>query len=114
MTETWLVSHDPAGWKKGDAPSLLRVWWACWLTGNIAGSLSTRLSLSAHDTTALLWATVAEALSAILMIGAGLSLIRIIQQVTARQTALIAAPPVVPEDVLETPPDDPSKPWGSA
>ncbi|NBW16022.1 MAG: DUF4328 domain-containing protein [Caulobacteraceae bacterium] len=113
MSETWRVSHQPEGWRKTVLPGLLRTWWGFWLVGNILGSLSTRLSFMAHDTTALMLATGLEALSAAAMVVAGLSLRRIILRVSARQTELIAAPPVVlSDDVAETPPVDPSKPWG--
>lgn len=112
MLETWAVSEAPSGWKKIEAPDLMRVWWGFWLAANIFGSISSRMSFSAHDTTALLWATGAEIVSAVLSIGAGLSLLRIITKVSARQTMLIASPPIV-EELAESPSVDPAKPWGA-
>jgi hypothetical protein len=120
MSETWRASHDPAKWKTGVVPGLLRVWWGFWLSGILAGNLSFRAGLRAENTANLAVATALELISAVLTLGAGLALRSIIRRITARQTDLIAArvaqtqSPSAPLEAstAENPPVDPSRPWG--
>ena len=107
MSETWRVSHDPVRWKSKFPPDLLRVWWGCWIVGSLLGTMSSRISFMASDTTGVMTALGLEALSSLVFIGAGLSMRRILQRVTARQTELMIAPPLPEEPV------DPTQPWGA-
>lgn len=89
MNETWRVSENPDRWKFVSTPGLLRWWWGFWLSGLITGNVSSRLLWMADETGLLRAAHALELLSSLCMIGSGLLLIRIVREVTARQTALI-------------------------
>jgi hypothetical protein len=89
MEETWKVSQDPEGWKGLATPGLLRRWWGFWLVGTIAGNLTFRLGLMADNVGGLMLATGVELLSCAAFVVAGLTLRRIVDEVTAAQTRRI-------------------------
>lgn len=86
MEETWKVSHRPEGWKSQRTPGLLRLWWGFWLVGTIAGNFSFRTGMGASDVGRLMLSTGLELVSAAAFVVAGLTLRRIVEDVTTAQT----------------------------
>jgi hypothetical protein len=89
MNETWRVSHEPGNFRRAFTPNVLRLWWTLWLFGSAIGHASGRMGWKARTTGVLFTASVLEIVSSLLLAATALVLIRVVRQVSARQTALI-------------------------
>lgn len=84
IKETWQASHDPADWPMVPVPVLLRLWWGCWLAGNILSNLSFQLSRAMHtdpfgNTSAV------DLIASGFLIAAAAALMRIVTVLSRRQ-----------------------------
>lgn len=88
MKETWQVSHDPDNWPNVAVPALLRWWWGLWVVSNIVGGVLfqlNRLGISTRPTDP------AQLIYPVLIIAAGVVLIRLMRVLSAAQARAIAA-----------------------
>ena len=44
MEEIYQASVSPLSWRKEHIPTLLRLWWACWLAAGISGYIAILIS----------------------------------------------------------------------
>jgi len=90
LDQTWRVSTEPSRWRALDTPFILRLWWGFYLASNVTGWASDVLrqerTVKGH-----LAAGMVAIVSAGLIIGAGVLLIRIIRTLTARQVSSLDA-----------------------
>lgn len=84
MREIWNESHRTPDSFAGDGPTLLNVWWGCWVIGNILSNLSFRMSSLAPEGSFV----VVNAVEAVVICAAALLLLRIVRNVTAAQATL--------------------------
>ncbi len=87
MKEIWKASKDPEGWMGQDHSPLLPWWWFLWITSNILGNLSFRLSMRAEDASSLLHASTVTLLSDFVDIPLNLVLALIIRRIYRMQHA---------------------------
>ena len=85
MKELWLTSETAEGyhWTRNTPPGFIGIWWACWIVGNILSSLEARIALFMDvgpGTMMIGW------ISTILLIAAGLLLIKIVRGIHNHQT----------------------------
>ncbi len=70
-----------------DAPGELKLWWGCWLGGNIISNINTRLASSATDASTLQMAAMIGVVADVLIIASAWTLIRLIRQITTGQVS---------------------------
>jgi hypothetical protein len=80
MRELWNVSHAQDDSFGQPAPSMLVVWWACYLIGTFFQRASARISLG-HETSYIL-----EGISSLILIASAWYLLQIVRRVTQAQT----------------------------
>lgn len=85
MDEIWRASASPARWQQLASPTLLRVWWGCWLVVAFMGNASMRLTLRAKELDELLQANTVGIASEIADITLCLVFAAVIVRVTAMQ-----------------------------
>lgn len=74
-------------------PSLVAIWWASWLLGNVVGQISFRLSMAVTSIDGLRAATMAQIASDLVtMISAPLAIL-VVREITRRQEIVGARPP---------------------
>ncbi len=84
MKELWNTSFGLTNDFGGEAPFDLKVWWGCWIVGNIANWQSARLSLDS-DLGAYQISLILGAIGSVLSIFGAYYLIGIIREITAAQ-----------------------------
>ena len=85
VRETWQVSHQPEDPESVDVPSVLRMWWACWLVTSILDNVSFRLAFGAKtigETRSAAWFDVA---SAVVGVPLAFLLIKVVRELTYAQ-----------------------------
>ena len=86
MRELWAASHGERNQFDGPAPSEVRIWWTCWIAGNILSSLGDRIVLMGEGSPGSM--TAGNALGATgtaLIVLAAVLLVRLIRAVTQAQ-----------------------------
>jgi hypothetical protein len=84
MREIWNESHRLRDTFAANDEGLLRIWWGCWIVGNIVSNVSSRLATIAGGRTFI----VLNVIEAITLGAAALLLLRIVREVTAAQADL--------------------------
>lgn len=84
MRELWNASFRSTESYSSGSPANLKLWWACFLIGNILGNISFRLELQGDPSTVRMsdWFGAA---SNVVLIGCALLLAQVIRQITAAQ-----------------------------
>ena len=83
MKEIYLASEEPGArweWVKAPAEGNLSAWWACWLLGQFVSRIESRLALQGIDPGAM--ALPISWTATLLMVAAGLLLLKIVWRVT--------------------------------
>lgn len=75
--EIWKISEYPQNWQDVSSSSLLTIWWAAWIAGNIAASVGNKLSPDGM----LIW----HSIGLILQIVSAIAAIKITQTVSYKQ-----------------------------
>ena len=112
-SELWRSCHRPDAWKGMNDPVLLRWWWGLVLTAGFVAVIGDLQSRAIENALQLQISTGFLAAAYGLQALAGVLFLRIGGPISRLQTALIASSPAVASEIPETPPADPSKPWGS-
>ncbi|MBB5411691.1 hypothetical protein HDG34_005652 [Paraburkholderia sp. HC6.4b] len=89
MRETWQISANPDNWRSVSVPAKLRWWWGLWIATCIFGNGALRASIKAENVSQYRGSESLTVMSSLLGIAAALVLIRIIRQLTERQTAAL-------------------------
>jgi hypothetical protein len=82
VKETWDESHDFAGRQQDKATPLLGWWWGLWLATNIASNVA---NLLGRNPSTLQGEAVFNLVSAVLSVGAGVTLIQLIRRLNRAQ-----------------------------
>lgn len=82
IREAWQASHDPADWPWVPVPALLRVWWGCWLAGNILSNLSFQISRATGTFTNT---SAVDLIASAVLIASAALLMRIVAVLSRRQ-----------------------------
>lgn len=85
MRETWAASTEASDWAAMPVPTLLRVWWGCWLVGNFVSNGALRFGGDPS------LASTFELVSSALLIAAGAAMVRIITLLDRMQPRAHAA-----------------------
>jgi len=90
LKEIYAGSHgaSDASHKNNAAPGMLKLYWACWLIGNVTSTIETRLVMN-PDPDVVLMASYVGVASLVLSVTSGLLLIRFVRQVRDAQQAAI-------------------------
>lgn len=84
LRETWQASFDPSDWPAVPVPMLLRLWWGCWLIGNLLANVALQVARASRTDPFTTTTPLDLIASGVLVAAAGL-LIRIVQQLSRRQ-----------------------------
>jgi hypothetical protein len=88
MRELWNASHSEDNSFASEAPSEVKVWWGCWIVGNILSSVSSRIILMGEgDPSSVAIGSTLGLISDVPIILAALYLMKIVEQVTQAQRA---------------------------
>jgi hypothetical protein len=84
MRELWTASHSEYDAFGAVAPAEIKVWWGCWIVGNILSNASARVTAEAGPT-GLMVGNLVGAAGTVLTVAAAVLLLKIIQTVYAAQ-----------------------------
>lgn len=85
MRELWQASHHPSGWKEGQVPVLLPVWWGFWLVTNLFGRIGKFMNDQMDDLPSGILATQVQLVQNTLMIILGVLACLVVTRITAAQ-----------------------------
>ena len=104
VSETWQVSADPRAPDAVPIPTVLRIWWGCWIASSIISNIDFRLSMQAESAEQLIaasWFTVAAVpVDIALTIALATIMRRLSQMQCDRAGDLHQAPPQTLEDAV--------------
>lgn len=98
MAETWRITHRPAQGSVSEAPTLLKWWWGLFLLTNILGNAQSRL-LESEIAGVLVLGDELIIVSSLLAIPLCVVLVRIVRELSAAQSARLAAGDATPPTV---------------
>lgn len=85
MREIWRASATPSHWRATAVPSRLGWWWTCWISSNVLGQASFRMSQAIHGIDDALATNAVGILSDVIEVPLCLLLISIVREIYANQ-----------------------------
>lgn len=118
MSELWKASEptdDPKGWWRARAWSVLGLWWACWIGGNLLDIVASAMQQES-DLSSVASSDIVAVLARLVEIAAAICAVLILRDILGRQRALAPMsgaaplPPPLPDATVALPPMPPPPP----